>query len=141
MINQLCLDTRKFLGAMTKVLKITTMLYTPDEYFRRQYFEVLDTMIGEFTNLKGFLKHRYHSLFSKKLKRQSLIPVMASVHVELLESFQKTCEGDLDVIYLLHNCYCCQISSRQPISNIILPSKRFPQSPPFVICFSLMPLC
>ena len=32
---------------------------------------------GELTNLKGFLKHRYHSLFSKKLKRQSLIPVMA----------------------------------------------------------------
>ena len=62
------------------------------------------------------------------------------MHVVLLVSFQKTCKSDLDVVYLLHNCYCCQMASRQPISNIILPSKRFPQSPPSVMFFTHAPL-
>ena len=65
---------------------------TPDEYFRQQYFEVLDTMIGELT--KRFSQASFCFLQEAE---KAIIDSCNGMHVELSESFRKECEGDLDV--------------------------------------------
>ena len=65
---------------------------TPDEYFRQQYFEVLDTMIGELA--KRFSQASFSFLQEAE---KAIIDSCNGMHVELSENFQKACEGDLDV--------------------------------------------
>lgn len=65
---------------------------TPDEYFRQQYFEVLDTLISELT--RRFSQASFSFLQEAE---KAIIDSCNGVHIELSEAFQEVCEGDVDV--------------------------------------------
>jgi len=71
------------------VLKSTTMQHQMN-FFKQQYFEVLDTMIGEI--MKRFSQESFSFLQESE---KAIIDSCNGVHFELSEAFQKACEGDV----------------------------------------------